>query len=272
MKDTRLKILKLVNEKNDLYRDVSLENVKMGHPRPVTDETVTNLDFRNTVVQLAGVLNRGYRGVTDVFYKRHNLTTLFEGEDKPHFRDRDMSVEHILDRVNTRYGLFLKVDDFDGLDFGEFTDDDLETSRDIELQVKDTSYGWVGTVTIELRYGNPLIDSVVIVQLLPILEHPDDLGELGDRRSGTVSTWAFDFTAWKDDLNINPQNGQWLNFARVQEIGQIAGLTYWYNSRVVDLPTTMVSDANPMFERVMIQYTTQGGVMGPIYFHYDLNW
>lgn len=272
MIDTRLKIIKLINEKNDLYREVSLENVRLGLPSPVTTDRVPNLDFRNTAVELEGILNRGYRGVTEVYYQRHNLTTLFQGEDKPHFRDRNMGVQHILDRLNNRYGLFLQLDDLEPFDFGEFTDDDLETSRDIELRVKDTSYGWLGTVTIELRYGNPLIDSVVMVQLLPILEHPDDLNELGERRSGIVSTWAFDFTAWKDDLQINPKNGEWLNFARVQEIGQKAGLTYWYNSRVVDLPTSMVSDANPMFERVMIQNTTRGGVMGPIYFHYDLNW
>lgn len=238
----------------------------------VLSEVIPDIGDRNTAINLKGILNRGYKNSTDVYYKRHDLNALFVGIPKPKFRDRNMDVSHILDRLNNRYGLHLEMIDFDDLDFGVFTDEDLETSRDIELKVKDTSYGWIGTVTIELRYGNPLIDSVVIVQLLPILEHPDDPIELNGRLSGTLSTWAFDFTAWKKDLNINPQNGQWLNFATVQEIGQKAGLTFWYNSRVIDLPTSMVSDANPSFERVMIQNTIQGGVKGPLYFHYDLNW
>lgn len=268
MIDIRSTLLRLANDKNPhLWRELTFDNVLMSEPRPVDD-----VEDRNTGIMLTGILNRGYRNKTEVYYKRHDLNALFVGEDKPHFRDRDMSVEHILERVNTRYGLYLQVDDFDNLDFGEFTDDDLETSRDIELRVKDVSYGWVGTVTIELRYGNPLIESVVIVQLLPILEHPDDLVELDSRRSGIVSTWAFDFTAWKDELTINLANGQWANFARVQEIGQMAGIPYWYNGRVVDLPTSSVPGSNPMFERVMVQQLATGGVMGPLYFHYDLNW
>lgn len=236
------------------------------------DESVEGSNDRNTAVTLTGIKNRGYFNQTDVYYKRHDLNALFEGEEKPEFRDRDMSVDNILERLNNRYGLYVELDDFESFDFGEFTDDDLETSRDIELKVKDTSYGWIGTVTIELRYGNPLIESVVIVQLLPILEHPDTVDELEGRRSGLVSTWAFDFTAWKDDLNIDPDTGEWANFARVQEIGEKAGLGSWYNNRVVDLPTSQVPDANPMFERVMVQNTARGSVMGPIYFHYDLNW
>lgn len=272
MEDTRLKLLRLVNEKNTPYKDLTFENVIMGDPRPVTEETVPGLDFRNTAIQLTGILNEGYRGSVDVYYRRYDLTTLFEGESTPRFRDRNMDVVHILERLNNRYGLFLTLADFDGLAFGEFTDADLETVRSIELPVIDTSYGWTGTVTIELLYGNPLLESQVLVQLLPILTHPDELEELEDRRSGTVSTWAFDFTAWKEDLTINTSTGQWDNFARVQEIGRLAGLTYWYNGQVVDLPTEQVPGANPMFERVMVQTHAQGNVLGPIYFHYDANW
>lgn len=231
------------------------------------------LEDRNTSVTLTGILNKGYKGSVDVYYKRNDLTSLFQGID-PTVRSREFSLQSVLDTINTRYGLFLETTDLvdGGPTIPTFSDVDLETVTDLEFRVRDDSYGWTGTVTIPVLYGNPVIDGVVLVQLLPILKHPDHLEELKERMSGTVSTWGFDFTAYKDDLQVDPETGEWLNFARVQEIGRLAGLSYWYNGLVVDLPTSAVPGANPHYERVMVQEATQGNVLGPIYFHYDINW
>lgn len=269
--DTRDKILRLVNEQNDLYHVVSYNTVTLGEPVPVPADTVPGLSDRNTAVRLTGIRNSGYRGHTDVYYKRNDLDELFEGVN-PGFRSRDFTRQTLLDKVNARYGLFLVLADLTEFDVPVFTDSDLETTHTVELVVKSTSYGWLGTVTVEMLYGNPLLESVVSIQLLPILTHPDSVEELDARQSGTVSTYAWDFTAWKDDLQIDPTTGHWLNFARVQEIGQYAGLTYWYNTPVVDLPTSAVPGSNPNYERVMVQYHTRGNVLGPLYFHYDINW
>lgn len=236
-------------------------------------ESIEGLGDRNSAVQLTGILNKGYKGTTEVYYKRNDLSELFEGVDTT-IRSREFTLQGVIDRLNSRYGLFLESDDLinGGPTVPVFGDDDLETVTPLEFNVKDDSYGWVGTVTVKALYGNPELGTVVIVQLLPVLNHPEQMDEIQDRRSGTISTWAFDFTAYKEDLQIDPETGEWSNFARVQEIGQKAGLTYWYNGRVVDLPTSAVPNANPMFERVMVQETTQGDVLGPIYFHYDANW
>lgn len=266
------KILKLVNEKNDLYRDVSVDNVYMAPPRSVDEETVPGLDFRNTAVELSGVLNRGYRGKTDVYYRRHDLDNLLAGIF-PYFRTRAIDLESIVGKVNNHYGLQLEtVDIANPQDFPTWDEGELEVTKTYELVVKDTSYGWMGTITIEIHHGNPLLEDTVVVQLLPILTHPDDPDELGDMMSGRLSTYYFDFTPWKDDLVIDPTTQQWANFVRVQEIGKEAGLDYWYNNRVIDMPTDAVPHANTNFERVMIQNYAGGGVSGPLYFHYDVNW
>lgn len=234
-------------------------------------EHVAGVDYRNTAVKLHGVLNKGYKGSTDIYYQRHSLTELFAGLN-PEIRERQFTAQSILDTLNNRYGLFLELSDLVALDPPTFTDGDLETTTPIELVVKDDSLGWTGTVTVGILYGNPLLETVVLVQLLPILTHPENLEELGTRKSGLLSTYYFDFTKWKDDLQVDPATQQWLNFARVQEIGKLAGLSYWYNNRVLDLPTSSVPSANQAFERVLVQNYAGGDVLGPLYFHYDANW
>lgn len=265
------KILRLINEQNDLWRPVSLDNITMDPPRIAVPGEIEGQEDRNTAVKLTGIPNKGYKNSTEIFYRRNSLTDLFTGLS-PEIRSRDFSPQMVLDTINNRHGLFLELADFDSLSVPTFTDADLETTTPIELAVKDNSYGWTGTVTVSLLYGNPELESVVIVQLLPILTHPEDLEELGDRRSGILSTYYFDFTNWKDELQINPDTQHWENFARVQEIGREAGLTYWYNNQVLDLPTSSVPTANQNFERVMLQNYAGGNVLGPLYFHYDANW
>jgi hypothetical protein len=234
-------------------------------------EYVDGIDYRNTAIKLHGVLNNGYKGSTDIYYRRHSLTELFAGQN-PEIRERDFTAQSILDTLNSRYGLFLELADIVSLEAPTFTEGDLETTAPLELAVKDDSLGWTGTVTVGILYGNPILESVVLIQLLPILTHPEDLEELGTRKSGLLSTYNFDFTKWKDDLQVDPNTQQWLNFARVQEIGKIAGLSYWYNNRVLDLPTSSVPTANQNFERVLVQNYAGGDVLGPLYFHYDANW
>lgn len=229
---------------------------------------------RNTSVSLTGILNQGYRGTTDVFYRRHDLTSLFVDEAPVVFRTRDVAFESILNKLNLLYGTALKIEDVASLDsFPTWDEGELEVAKSWELVVKDTSYGWTGAVTIEILNGNPLLESTIVVQLLPLLSHPDEPQELNGKQSGKLMTWMFDFTPWKEELVLNPDNQQWANFARIQEIGrEAAGLDYWYNNRVVDLPTSAVPHANPRFERVKVQSFAGGGVVGPLYFHYDENW
>lgn len=269
----RKKLLKLVNEKNDLYRDVTFDNVIMAKPRPVpTEEPIPGLDFRNTAVKLTGVLNRGYRGSTDVYYRRHDLNKLFDGI-RPYFRTRAIDLASIIEKININYGIHLELVDIGNVDaFPTWEENELEVTKTYELTVKDASYAWMGTITIDIHHGNPLLEDTVVIQLLPILRHPDDPQELNGLMSGRLSTYYFDFTPWKNDLQIDPVTGHWANFARVQEIGKEAGLDYWYNNRVVDMPTIAVPHANTQFERVMVQTYAGGGVSGPLYFHYDINW
>lgn len=236
-------------------------------------EVVENAGERNTSVSLTGILNKGYRGSTDVYYRRHDLVALFEGMTQPELRTREITPQAIVEQLNVTYGLYLTLDEIANVgQFPTWAEGELEVSKTVELVVRDTAYGWVGSVTFKVLNGNPLLDDVVIVQLLPILAHPDDPLLLEGRRSGTLSTYEFDFTPWKARLQIDPASGYWANFADVQEVGKEAGLDYWYNNRVVDLPTSAVPNANPRFERVMVQQHAGGGVTGPLYFHYDQTW
>jgi hypothetical protein len=265
-------LIDLVNTQNDLPRVITQDNVVFKYPRVLMPFSVADQGPRNTAVTLQGIPYKGYDGQTDVYYKRGDLVSLFEGMN-PNIRENDLTVDKLLAKVNHKYGLKLELRDLDTPDLSAFEGAPLETIHPVELRVIDNSYRWVGTVTITTTYGNPLLTSSVLVQLLPMLEHPDDIELLNGRLSGRMQTWGVDFTAWKDRLQIDPESGQWHNFADVQTVGQEAArLSYWYNSTVVDLPTDQVAGANPTFERVLVQSTPLGSVKGPLYFHYDVNW
>lgn len=264
-------LLELVNTQNDLPTVITEHNVIIDSPRPILPYTVVGQGSRNTAVGMKGIDFKGYTGETEVYYRRGDLTGLFAGLD-PELRAREFTVESVLGHINSRYGLQLELRDLQPVTVPSFEGDPLETIKYAEYRVIDGSYRWLGTVTIQLTYGNPLLTTVVFVQLLPILKHPDDLDLLNGRLSGRMQTWGYDFTGWKDRLNIDPVSGEWADFADVQDVGREAGIPYWYNSPVVDLPTTAVPESNPDFERVMVQHVTLGAVKGPLYFHYDANW
>jgi hypothetical protein len=266
--DGRLTILQLINEANNtLRRPLTLENVSLSLPVAKLET-----DVRNTGVQVAGIHGKGYKGQIEIFYNRHDLPKLFEDAGlTPNLRTNgEITPAWIIDQLNAKYGFYLEATDLNAINVPIF--ENLEETKPIEIVVKEQSWNWAGTITLEMTYGNPLLETVVIVQLLPVLTHPVNMTELGPRKSGYVSAYNFDFTAYKDQLKIDPKTARWANFDQVMAVGLKAGMPAWYNNSVVDMPTSAVPTANQAFERVMIQTYAGGGVMGPIYFHYDLNW
>lgn len=265
--DGRQTVLQLINEQNTLHRDLTLENVSLSLP-------VGKLagDVRNTGVQVAGIHGMGYKGQIEVFYNRHDLPKMFEEAGlTPNLRTNgEITPAWIIAQLNAKYGFYLEATDLNVINVPIF--ENLEDTKQIEIVVKEASWNWTGTITLEMTYGNPLLETVVIVQLLPVLTHPVDMQLLGARKSGFLSAFNFDFTGYKDKLVRDTRTGRWANFDQVMEVGLKAGMPAWSNNSVADLPTSAVPTANQAFERVMIQTYASGGVMGPIYFHYDLNW
>lgn len=264
-------VLDLINDQNALPVNIRTDNVIISLPRALPPFSVPNQGDRNTGVQLGGIENKGYKGNTEVYYKRGDLDKLFTGLT-PKLRSREFSINSVLETVNRRYGLKLEHRDLHPYDVPDFTIDELETSKFIKFRVIDNSYRWVGEVNIELRFGNPRLEPLIFVQLLPMLSHPEEVSTLGDQYSGRMATYGFDFTRWKDKLIIDDVTGKWADFATVQEVVKKSGVSYWYNGPVVDLPTIDVEDANQDFQRVMVQYVTQGMIKGPLYLHYDVTW
>lgn len=259
-------IYDLINQANpDMFYEASPSNILLGIPEVFAGEGT-----RNTRIPVYGIQNHGYRGVSQVFYERIDLATLFEGVS-PTFRSLDFTDAHaLLSKINAKYGTFLEIDDVENVTFPVFTE--LEEHYSFELVVKEERLNWVGTLTIELIHGNPALSSAVIVKLLALLNHPHEMRIIGGRKSGLMCTMNFDFTGYKDQLQIDPKTGRWADFGVVQSIGAKAGLVAWPNSPVIDVPTSAIPEANQNFQRVMVQSYSVNGVLGPIYFHYDLDW
>lgn len=265
--DGRLVILQLVNEANQLRYPLTIDNVSLNLP------TVKDKDSpRNTGIVIDAVPDKGYKGKVEVLFDRHDLPVLFEEAGMtPSIRSNEtITAELIIELLNIKYGFYLEAQDLEEIKIPEF--EELETTQSIEIVVKENSWNWVGTITLETTFGNPLIESVVIVRLMPVLVHPVDLKILGDKASGYMSSWGMDFTAYLKKLVIDRGTGKWKNMDEVMAVGALAGIPAWPNGQVLDYPTSAVANANPKFERVLVQAYAGANVLGPIYFHYDLNW
>jgi hypothetical protein len=265
--DGRQLILQMINEQNTLHRPLTLDNVSLSLPVGKVAGTE-----RNTGVQVAGIHGMGYKGQIEVLYNRHNLPELFdEAGITPNLRTNGaITPAWIIAQLNAKYNFYLEATDLNAINVPIF--EGLETTKNIEIVVKEASWNWTGTITLEMTYGNPLLETVVLVQLLPVLEHPADMRLLGARKSGLMCAYYFDFTPYLEQLKLDPKYPRFLNFDQAMEVGLKAGMPAWGNSTVYDFPTSAIPESNQEFERVMIQYYANGGVMGPIYFHYDLNW
>lgn len=261
-----------VNPKGSSYSKIPRVGLrgKSGQVR-ITATPPENFGNRNTAIGVTGIPNRGYWNTTEVFNTRGDMATLFKNV-QPTLRDQNFTAQKVLDGLNLRYGLSLTLEDMEDFTLPDFTNAALEDSADVVLSVKEQNWKWVGSVTVKLIHGNPSLGGEILIQLMPVLSHPDDPSTLEDRNSAKLCTYEFDFTPWKDDLQIDSATGLWKDFSKVLSVGERAGLSSWQNGYVVDKPTSEVPEANPRFERVMVQQYARGNVQGPIYFHYDLNW
>ncbi|MNR38220.1 hypothetical protein D3C85_1563020 [compost metagenome] len=83
-------------------------------------------------------------------------------------------------------------------------------------------------------------------------------------------TWSKDFTSVRDAIALS-KTGYYADWDALQAACTYMGIPSWGQNRIVDKATSEVPDANPAFDRVVIQSSVLGNqIEGPIYLHYNV--
>ena len=259
MDNSITRLLAEANQKNNPKRPLSLINVKPNAPEPLVGD-----ERFNSKIKIDAVPGRTYVGTQTLLYKRIDIS---EALSDAQLRSVEpFTVQSVIDMVNRQFGLFLIEDDLE-----PFTPPSLalDESKSLTLVSKSGSFGFMGSVEIDLKYGRTLLESVVIIRLLPLFEHPDD--PLKGIRSARMMTWGIDFTSLRDSIKVDPVTNSYADWATFQTACLYLGLPAWTQDTIVDKATTEVPDSNPAFDRVVVQANVSNvDITGPLYFHYNL--
>lgn len=253
--DSKEKLLDLINDLNQPQRELNDINVKFTGIVPA-DETGA------TVLTVAGVPGRGYSGQVDLTYNRLNLTEILDGKT---VRSPDaLNPDSFLELVNGAYNLFLTA-----IDVGEITIPELGEGEyaQLTLTANEDSLGFVGVATVRLEFGKSWLDQVVGNKNLKELYHPITVSY---KQSARMLTWNKDFTCMRDAIVVS-KTGYYTDWDALQVACASMGIPSWNQNRITDQPTSAVPDANPAFDRVVIQQSVlSAGMDGPVYLHYNV--
>lgn len=254
--DATDKLLQLLNETNDPIKTFTRINVGF------VDIGTVEVDGPITKVTVVATPGRGYSGSVDVQYRRINLTEAADGKT---VRSLDqMTPQIVVDLINNSLGLFLTLDDL-----VPFTTPTPEsgTAVVINIEAQPESPGFMGIAQVSVEYGRSWLDQVVGRRSLNELTHPISVDY---RKSARMLTWSRDFTCVRDAIKPD-KNGDYTDWDTLQKACAAMGIPSWDKWKIVDQPTSSVPDANPAFDRVVIQSSTYSGQMvGKIYLHYNI--
>lgn len=215
----------------------------------------------NTKVELQGIPGKGYYGTDEVFYKRIPLDQI--DHNTPLRTDKVLTPELIVDLTNKTLGLWLTVDDIEA--FTPPVIGDGETGS-VTLTAVPGSIGFIGSIEMTIEYGRAWLDIAISTKNLTVLTHPI---KVDYRKSARMLTWSKDFTSLRDSIAV--VKGRYADFAKLAAACSTMQIPAWSEGFIADYATSAIPDANPLFDRVVIQRNAQSAMMvGDLYFHYNV--
>lgn len=247
-----------LNELNTPFRILSDRTIRMGSP------VLNEEGPYNTRLNLKAQPGRGYIGDVDVYFDRVPLKDLVEQTE---LRSQDAwSISLIVQLIQASAGIPLSTEDFEPFEAPVLQPGE---SQQLTVKLKEGSLGYYGDLTLDLLYGKPWLDTVIGSKVLGVQNHPVTFRQEG-YPSLRQLTWAVDFTCVRDALVVN-KSGTYTDFGAVQQMCQFLNIPAWSPNRIGHYDTKDVKDANPAFDRVVIQSRgTQGPPYGDVYLHYNL--
>lgn len=254
--DSQTKILDELNVLNDPSRPLTKINSGLQN---VLYEGFNGL----TRVTLVSVPGRGYSGELDLTYRRIDITPIVDAGTIQ--TPEPMTPAKLLEMVNNVWGLTLTTDDVDPFDVSTPTED---VSTDVYLSVVSESLGYVGAGQLMIQHGRYTLQQVVGRRRLNELMHPV-AGPLRGK-SSRMMTWDKDFTSVRDAIRPDAFR-RYSDWDRLQNACAAYGIPVWTERTITDHATSEIPDANPAFDRVVIQSVVESAeIFGPLYFHYNV--
>ena len=198
------RLLKEANEKNVPKRPLTLINIS-----PQVPNVIEGNERFNSSVTIEGVPGRVYVGQQTLLYKRISLP---EALNDLQLRNIvPFTPEMVIEMVNRQLNLFITADDLE-----PFTPPELELNETASLTLvsRADSFGFVGSVEIELMYGRTLLESIITFRLLDLFKHPTD--PAFGKQSGRMVTWGFDFTSLRDAIKVDSKTQSYSDWQALQ--------------------------------------------------------
>lgn len=253
-------LLSLINARNNPVRLLTANNVTVSDPVPATRE---GSDV-NTKVTVTGKPGHGYYGSVDIYYKRLSLADIFTEAAKAHGTTQ-LTPQQIIDAVNNSYDLKLQVNDFENFTVPTVNADEAQT---LALSASVDSLLVTGNFDVVVQYGKPTLIETTKDKVLDTFVHPVDRVDIA---SAKLMTWSKDFSSLQTALRRQIKTSSYNDWPAVKKAAGLLGIPSWTQGTVIDANTSDISDANPAFERVVIQRgVTSSGMVGDLFFHFNL--
>lgn len=245
----------VLNEQFSPPKEFTEMRLKFSIPADTTEHG------KNTLVTISGVPGKGYYGDVDVYYDRMDLVDYVE-----EFDFRSLATLDRTSIVTALANFFqLEIDPDDVVDFEPPVLADGETIA-MTLTAVPSSLQWKGQVDISVSFGKAWLDMVIGRRNLNVYVIPN---AANSKVNGRMSTWGADFSGVQFALKPDAK-GDYTDWDTVQSVTRLLGIPDWLKGKVVDKATADVPDANPAFQRVVIQQSVVSGLLvGPLYFHYN---
>lgn len=257
MTTAREELLKIINTANNLAIPLTDENVILGTP------IAENASGKNTYVVISTIPTKGYFNEVGVRYNRIDLSAIVPETQWELRTNNTTDLHSALVDINAKYGTYLVAEDVINETFPSMVDDDVV---EVSIIAENDSIGWIGSRDITIYKGLYYLQEEVTTLEYNLFNHYENTA---GKVSGRMATWGIDFTPYLAQLAIS--EGAWVSFSNVLGVCYMLGIPAWADGPVSDHATSEIADANPAFDRVLIQSTVvSSGITGPLYFHYDV--
>lgn len=193
--DPKQSVIDAVNTAN--ATSLKLTDVTFGDPTVAPSDVVTTTG-KNTQVRLTGN-GSTWTGTVVVNYTRLNLSDLLTLTSNTLKVGPVSTTWDIINYLNFYYGMILTTADIKKEDITL----DGNGAGTVTLHAEDKSFGWVGSVTLNLVKGDDLVDYAVTDLSLSGIDYPTGQSAKGQ---APLVAYPYDFTSIKSTLDALPTN------------------------------------------------------------------
>jgi hypothetical protein len=263
-------LLGLVAQQNVLPYPLLADETAISSPKSTaTSQKPTAVSAK--VIALPG---SPYEGAAPIGYQRMDLSAAF-GSIVPVIRSISSGTLHsMLPEIGRKLGMFLDPIDFDDVDYSGLGE--LQEAF-VRIRASATSLSYTGSFIIKFTRIRPALLTATPTGDLDRTRFPGSTG--GNKKQVDTFTWARDWTEFYSAVQKHSVLNVAGNPAALVTLMNSLGFSTWptgINFPTYDYPTSAVPQANPTYDRVIVQSVVNPTIVndlayeGTAYFHYNL--